>query len=218
MRSSLLGRSASLICLTATASPVPQLKALYTEPKAPFPRHSPKRYKPSSANKLTYSSPARIHPPGHARSPSALDPATRSSPEGGPSSTACRERSSPWRRRRRRAGHWAGGGGTGAPAAAASLRPFPGPPVSSPTCAGGRAANDGALVGEELERRLGDGMGASPAVGWRVIRGERFRRWFRGSWEGEEGRPAASKGGRGRRNSELGSNLPPRLRRTALLR
>lgn len=28
MRSSLLGKSASLICLTATASPVPQLNAL----------------------------------------------------------------------------------------------------------------------------------------------------------------------------------------------
>lgn len=28
MRSSLLGRSTSLICLTATASPVPQLNAL----------------------------------------------------------------------------------------------------------------------------------------------------------------------------------------------
>lgn len=41
MRSSLFGRSAILICLTATASPVPQLKALYTEPKAPLPMQSP---------------------------------------------------------------------------------------------------------------------------------------------------------------------------------
>jgi len=32
-----------LICLMATASPVPQLKALYTEPNAPFPKHSPRR-------------------------------------------------------------------------------------------------------------------------------------------------------------------------------
>lgn len=45
MRSSLLGRSANLICLTATASPVLQLKALYTDPKAPLPRHSPNRCK-----------------------------------------------------------------------------------------------------------------------------------------------------------------------------
>lgn len=44
MRNSLFGRSPSLICFTATASPVPQLKALYTEPNAPLPKHSPRRY------------------------------------------------------------------------------------------------------------------------------------------------------------------------------
>jgi len=44
MRSSLLGRSARRICLTATASPVPQLKALYTDPKAPLPMQSPRRW------------------------------------------------------------------------------------------------------------------------------------------------------------------------------
>lgn len=43
IRSSLFGRSPSLICFTATASPVPQLKALYTDPNAPLPKHSPKR-------------------------------------------------------------------------------------------------------------------------------------------------------------------------------
>lgn len=43
IRSSLFGTSTSLICLTATASPVPQLKALYTDPKAPFPMQSPSR-------------------------------------------------------------------------------------------------------------------------------------------------------------------------------
>lgn len=40
-RSSLLGRSASLICLTATVSPVPILSALKTEPNAPLPKQSP---------------------------------------------------------------------------------------------------------------------------------------------------------------------------------
>ena len=43
-RSSLFGRSASLICLTATVSPVPIFKALNTEPNAPFPRQSPNCY------------------------------------------------------------------------------------------------------------------------------------------------------------------------------
>lgn len=45
LRNSLLGKSAIRICFTATASPVPQLNALYTDPNAPFPRHSPKRCK-----------------------------------------------------------------------------------------------------------------------------------------------------------------------------
>jgi hypothetical protein len=45
IRNSLLGKSAILICLMATASPVPQLNALYTDPKAPLPKHSPRRCK-----------------------------------------------------------------------------------------------------------------------------------------------------------------------------
>ena len=44
MRSSLFGKFTNLICLTATVSPVPQWMALYTVPKAPLPRHSPRRY------------------------------------------------------------------------------------------------------------------------------------------------------------------------------
>ena len=43
-RSSFLGRSASLICLMATVSPLLQFKALYTDPQAPFPRQSPSCY------------------------------------------------------------------------------------------------------------------------------------------------------------------------------
>ena len=46
-RNSLFGRSASLICLTATVSPVLMFKARKTEPKAPFPRQSPSCYTPS---------------------------------------------------------------------------------------------------------------------------------------------------------------------------
>jgi len=42
--SSLFGKSASLTCLTATVSPVPQFNALYTDPNAPFPRQSPNCY------------------------------------------------------------------------------------------------------------------------------------------------------------------------------
>lgn len=36
-----LGMSLNCICFTATVSPVDQFKALYTLPKAPFPRQSP---------------------------------------------------------------------------------------------------------------------------------------------------------------------------------
>ena len=42
IRNSLFGRLPVFICFTATAAPVPQLKALYTEPNAPFPKHSPR--------------------------------------------------------------------------------------------------------------------------------------------------------------------------------
>lgn len=40
-RNSLLGKSVSLICLTATVSPVFQFNALYTDPNAPLPKQSP---------------------------------------------------------------------------------------------------------------------------------------------------------------------------------
>jgi hypothetical protein len=109
MRSSLLGKSASLICLTATASPVPQLKALYTDPKAPLPRHSPRR---CHINKVSFYSrddedngvlcrPPRPFPPlgdlgargvswGHAHNPSTRDLGPPSSLVVSPCGRACR--------------------------------------------------------------------------------------------------------------------------------
>lgn len=44
-RNSLFGRSTNLTCFTATVSPVFQLRARYTDPKAPLPRQSPSCFK-----------------------------------------------------------------------------------------------------------------------------------------------------------------------------
>ena len=58
---SLFGRSASRICLTATASPVLQLKALYTDPKAPLPMQSPRRCTSCGQPAMSQSGQRRAH-------------------------------------------------------------------------------------------------------------------------------------------------------------